>query len=322
MNSLLVVFAYCPDDHRKKVLYELLLKLQKKRKEYDILVVSHSDISQNSLSLIDYFYYDSDNRLLQDFDLRKKHWFRNKGFIIHSVLVYPPSTHLAIYRLLYYTLSFAKFHKYKKVHCLEYDINLSNENLILEVDKKLDEFDTVMFKRDDNWIYGTYFAFTMNNFPDEYFVYDENGILERLRKAITRMTEEVTHNILTPNNRTIFFEPIHKLDPQGIFQKVDNHSNDDLQFCVPVCDEGSDTMFFFVWNEGFNAIIDVIVNDKHIHLESNTKGIWDLRHLGNIEEINSIIVLVNKKVKKEIYLTPENRKAFREHNFIKFLNNV
>lgn len=321
MKSLITIFAHCPDDHRKKVLYDLLSKLQPKRPDFDILVVSHSEISQSCFSLIDFFYYDSDNRLLQDFDLRKKHWFRNKGFIIHSVLVYPPSTHLAIYRLLYYTFSFAKFHKYEKVHCLEYDINLSNQNLINDVDKKLDEFDTVMFKRNDNWIYGTYFAFTMKKFPDDYFIYNEKEILDRLRKAVTRMTEEVTHNILTPNDRTILFEPISILDSEGIFQKVDNHSNNELQFCVPVCDKNSDTMYFFVWNEGFNASIDVLVNDKHMHIESNNEGIWDLRHLGNIEEINSIIVLVNGKIKKEIFLTPENRKAFKEDNFIDFLNN-
>ena len=318
MKSLITVFAHCPDDHRKKVLYELLLKLQNKRNDYDILVVSHSDISQSCFSLIDYFYFDSNNRLLEDFDLRKKHWFRNKGFIIHSVLVYPPSTHLAIYRLLYYTLSFAKFHNYEKIHCLEYDINLSDESLIHEVDKNLDEYDTVMFKRGDNWIYGTYFAFTLRNFPENYFVYDELEILSRLKKAITRMTEEVTHDILTPNGRTILFEPISKLDREGIFQKVDNHSNDELKFCVPVCDKNSDTMYFFVWNEGFKAEIDVIVNDKHIHIDSNLEGIWDLRHLGDIHDVNSIIVLVNKKVKKEIFLTEENRRAFREDNFIEF----
>ena len=45
----------------------------------------------------------------------------------------------------------------------------------------LDNYDTVMFEREDGWIYGTYFAFNMNNFPDDYFKYNEENILKILR---------------------------------------------------------------------------------------------------------------------------------------------
>lgn len=317
MKDLITVFAYCPDDHRKKVLNDLLNQLQKFRVKFDIMVVSHSKILDSSHDLVDYFYFDKNNKLLYDFDLRKKHWFSNEIFDINSTLVYPPSTHLAIYSLLYYTFSFAKFKNYRKVHCIEYDINLSEENLIFDVNDSLDSVDTLMFQRDDGWIYGTYFAFNLNNFPDEYFVYDEEKILETLRNTETKMTETITDKLLTVNNRSIKLEPISKLDPKGIFQKVDNHQNNELTFCVPLCDRTSDRVYLFVYNEkGFDSNIDVIVNDAHLNLKISEPRTWSLRYLGEINEIQSVTILVDKKIKKQIFLNAENREIFRKYNFI------
>ena len=39
--------------------------------------------------------------------------------------------------------------------------------------------------------------------------------------------------------------------------------------------------------------------------------------LGDIKDIDEILVLVNKEIKKHITLNDENRDMFRKHNFIK-----
>jgi len=320
MKDLITVFAYCPDNHRKKILHDLLVKIQPLKNTFDIMVVSHSPISDLSHDMIDFLHYDSCNKLLTDFDIRKKHWYSNHIFDVNTTLVYPPSTHLAIYSLLYYTFNFAKFKGYKKVHCIEYDINLHDINLMYDVNNTLDTIDTVMFQREDTWIYGTYFAFTMNNFPDEYFIYDEEKIIDELRNSETKMTERITDKILTPNGRTILFEPLSKLDPTNIFQKVDNHMNDDLAWCVPLCDRNSDRMHFFVYNEkGGEYDVNVIVDNKHIHIKTQGIRTWYVRPLGDINEINDILVLVNNKMKKHIILNEENRDMFRKYNFIENL---
>ena len=219
MKDLISVFAYCPDNHRKKVLQDLLNQLQPLRNKFEIMVVAHSPISDLSYDLIDHYYYDSSNKLLFDFDVRKKHWFTNSLFDINTSLVYPPSTHLAIYSLLYYTLNFAKFRGFEKIHCIEYDININDLDLFSDVSNTLNSYDSVMFKREeDGWFFGTYVAFTINNFPDEYFKYDETAILEELRNSETKMSEYLTEKLLKVNGRTIYFEPITKLDPTNIFQ--------------------------------------------------------------------------------------------------------
>ena len=289
MKELISVFAYCPDNHRKKILQDLLAQLQPVRDRFEIMVVSHSSISELSHDMVDFLYYDSSNKLLTDFDVRKKHWYSNHLFDINTTLVYPPSTHLAIYSLLYYTFNFAKFRGYKKVHCLEYDINLDDINLISDVNNTLDTVDTVMFQRDDTWIYGTYFAFTMNNFPEGYFIYDEEKIINELRNSETKMTERITDKILTPNGRTILFEPLSKLDPTNIFQKVDNHMNDDLMWCVPLCDINSDIIHFFVYNEkGGEYDVNIIVNNNHIHTNIKQFKISGIYYLGCLKSIQNL----------------------------------
>ena len=73
MKELISVFAYCPDNHRKKILQDLLAQLQPVRDRFEIMVVSHSSISELSHDMVDFLYYDSSNKLLTDFDVRKKH---------------------------------------------------------------------------------------------------------------------------------------------------------------------------------------------------------------------------------------------------------
>jgi hypothetical protein len=318
MKDLISVFAYTPDNHRKKILQDLLNQLQPIRNKYDIMVVSHSPITDLSYDLIDHFYYDSSNKLLEDFDIRKKHWFTNGVFDINSTLVYPASTHLAIYVLLYYTFNFAKFKKYNKVHCIEYDINLTDLGLLNDVSSTLDSYDTVMFKSEKNgWFYGTYVAFTMDKFPKEYFTYDEKNILDELRNTETKMSEYITEKLLKVNGRTIFFESITKLDPTNVFQKFDSHMNNELTWCVPLCEKNSDTVHFFVYNDkGGEYDVDIIVNDKHLSIKTTCIGCWYLRPLGEINNINEIVVLVNKQIKKHIILNDSNRDMFRKYNFI------
>lgn len=318
MKDLISVFAYCPDNRRKKILQDLLNQLQPIRDRFEIMVVAHSPISELSYDLIDHFYYDSNNELISDFNLTNKFWFTNHLFDINSTLVYPVSTHLAIYSLLYYTFNFSKFKGFNKVHCLEYDINLTDLNLLNDVNLTLDSYDTVMFKREgDGWLYGTYFAFTMNNFPEDYFLYDEEKILNQLRDSETKMTESITDKLLTPNGRTIKLETLSKLDPTNVFQKVDNHMNNELLWCVPLCSKSSDMMYFFVYNnKGSEYDVDIIFNNKHLNIKTSCLDCWYLEPLGDINDINEILVLVNKEIKKHIVLNNENRDMFKKYNFI------
>jgi hypothetical protein len=175
-----------------------------------------------------------------------------------------------------------------------------------------------MFKREDGWIFGTYFAFTIDNFSDEYFLYDEEKILNTLRNSDSRMTENITPLILTSNNRTIHFEPLSVLDPTGIYQKIDMHSNDKLNWCVPVCDKDSDTMYLFIYNNGGEYKVDCINGEKHNQVNIKDKGVWSLIPIGNLSSTDEIVIIINNVIEKKIKIIEENKQNFKKHNFIEF----
>lgn len=320
MKDLITVFTYCPDNKRKKILHELLEKLKVIKTSFDILVVSHSKISDLSYENLDYFYYDKNNELLSDFDLNNDFWFENDSFKIKTSTIYSQNTHLAIYSLLYYVFNFAKHKRYNKVHCIEYDINLYDSNLFVKINEKLNKYDTIMFKGKNGWVSGVYFAFTLNNFPEEYFMYNKEKIIEKLRYSDTKMTENITPSILSVNGRTVFFESLETLNPKEVYQIVDSHKNNELNWCVPVYDKISNKIYFFVYNEkGGNFKIDVINGKKHFQIFNNQINLWSIIEIGDINETKKIIVMVNDKVKKEIIISEENKQTFIENNFIQFL---
>ena len=318
MKSLISVFTYCPDDHRKKILHDLLERLQFLREKYEILVLSHSKISDLSYGLIDYFYFDSKNTLIRDFDLTNKFWFRSGNIEVNSSLVYPFSTHLAIYRLLYYSINFSKFMGFNKIHFIEYDINFENFDLIEEVNSDLENHDSVMFNDESGWIWGTYFAAKTKIFQNFDNQYNENFILDTLRNSDTRMTENITPLLLSHEGTEIFKKTIFKINSSGICQKNDEHKNDDLIWCVPLCDLNNDDLLFFIYNEkGFHKKVEVFVDDDYFSFKTNQKGVWTLNKVGNLSNVKKIRILVDSELRNEITLNEENIEKFKKNNFYK-----
>jgi hypothetical protein len=322
MKDLISIFNYSPDNRRKQILNDLLISLQPLRNNFDLMVVSHSSISDMSLGLVDYFYFDSNNELISDFNLTNKFWFRSPEFAINSSLVYPVSTHLAIYSLFYYTFDFA-FHKnYNKIHFIEFDIVLKDINLINEVNKDLDENDGVMFHGSEQWALGTYFASTLKGFTRDRFVYDREKILSQLSESDSRMTERVTPVIIC-RDRKIKFREYLDLNDGNDCQKNDEHKNYTLKWAVPIVLRNTNEVNFFIYNEvGTNHVVDLFVNNNHMKFEVNQgPGIWNLTPIGNIDEINEILIFIDKVMTNKILLNEQNREEFKKNNFLVYLEN-
>jgi len=321
LKDLITIFNYSPDNKRKEILHNLIVRLQSIRDEFDILVVSHSPISDISMGLVDYFYYDSNNELISDFDLTNKFWFRESEFVVNSSLVYPISTHLAIYSLLYYTFNFSFHRGYKKIHFIEFDINLEDINLIDKVNEDLNDNDTVLFHGDNEWALGVYFASTLNGFNVERFKYDRESILKQLTQSDSRMTERVTPVILC-KDRKVKYRSVYEINKSDS-QLNDEHKNSDLRWVVPVVVQHTNEVNFFIYNEiGNNHIVDLFVDNQHWFFNiNNGPGIWNLTHVGDLNEINEILIFVDKKMVNKINFNDENRDTFKINNSLIYLNN-
>jgi len=319
MKDLICVFTYCPDFGRKKVLLELLNQLQPVRDMFQILILSHSSLPEICSDLSDFIYIDSENFLIENFTQRNKFRFTAKNMVVESTLVYPPSTHYAIYSLIHFAINFAKHRGINKIHCIEYDINLPNTEILNYVNDKLVDYDNIIFRSKDKWCYGTYFAFKTDNLPTEYTQHNKESILESISRVPTRMTENFTPIFLSVNQRTTLFEKLEILNPNGVYQKVDNHSNDELNWCVPVCDVNYDCVYLFIFNEkGGKWEVDILFNDKHRNFQPLNNGFWILEPICKISELQNFTVLVNKKIKYQLTLDEKNLSDFKQHNLVKF----
>jgi hypothetical protein len=73
-----------------------------------------------------------------------------------------------------------------------------------------------------------------------------------------------------------------------------------------------------VWNNKDDKPINVnfiVNNDKLITFNNVDKFQWRIGEIGKINEINSILILVNNKIKTNIELTEENREWFKNTNY-------
>jgi hypothetical protein len=320
MKSLLAIFTFCPDTERKLILLDLLKQIQSLRDNYDIIILSHSEIPNECASLCDFIYIESENNLIYDFNLRNKFWLKTEHIFAHTSLIYPFSTHLSIYSLIHYVLNFSKYKKYSKVHCLEYDINLQNPEIIKKVDIKLNEFDNVMFKSSDNWIHGVYIAFKIEEFPDNYFQYDEKFIIEEIQTIETRMTEHYTPKFLNVGERKTHYESIDEISSDGVLQKNDAHGNQELNWCIPIVKKDSDELFLLIFNEkGNNNKIDLLTNLTNVSTDSGEKNYWKLIKVGEFHKTEKVIILVDGKIKHNIVFDESNRKKFIESNYFYYL---
>lgn len=320
MKDLIVIFAHCPTIDKKKILEDFLFSLQEKRKKFDLLLVSHSEVSDLTTHLVDYFYLELDNKLLRDFNLTNKFWFKSGSMSVYSSLVFPFTTHLAIYQLLYFSLNFAKFKGYKKIHCIEYDINFNDLSLIDGVNSLLDQEDAVMFQDlNSKWVYGIYFAANINRFDFEDFIYNEEEIINQLKNSDSRMTETITPKIIIKDNSTIKYLDISEINLHSKTQKIDSHETNGIKWIVPVWQENTDNLLFFIYNEsGVQKKIGVLVDDNYFKFNIKDKGIWSVHKIGNFDTAKEIRVYVDNVEVNSIHLDETNRDSFKRDNFCRF----
>ena len=87
---------------------------------------------------------------------------------------------------------------------------------------------------------------------------------------------------------------------------------------VPFYNTKEDKVSVIVWNNKDDEPIDVnfIINgDKLITFNNIKKYEWKMNDVGNINDINSILILVNGKLKTNIILNDDNRQLFKDTNY-------
>jgi len=327
MKELILIGAYCPDDERETLLNDCIDSLQGCREDYDILICSHTEIPSYITKKIDYVFYDKNNDLITDLKYLNRHWFSlSDNMSILSTYVGSHSTYLAVYRLLIAGLGFAKMFKYEKAHYLEYDSIMNDLSELYDNSKLLDRYDGVGIQKDKKdfaphlpWPIGNFISFKVKSINEIFTTYNKEKLLEILLESPFKANEKITNDVMLMDGNRIYIKDYSHIKIKDIkFGLSDNTSKESMSYwAVPFYNPEEDKVFAVVWNNKDDEPINVnfIINEtRMINFTQIQKSEWRTEEIGDINNIDSILVLVDNKIKVNIILNNENRELFKKTN--------
>lgn len=328
MKDLILIGAHCPDTERENFMANLVNQLQGARDNYDILICSHIAIPEYISRQVDFVFYDRNNDLIHDMKYMNQPWFSpNEEMLILSTLIGDSSTYLAVYRLIISGLGIAKIYGYQKVHYIEYDSDFQDLSELDTHSKLLDEYDWVAIKKEEknfedniDWPLGNFSSFKLKSVDKTFLEFDREKLLEILYNSPNKTNEKITHDVMTMNGNKIYLRDYYtEISKKNIYGLSKTTSRESLAYwTVPYYDTKKNSLFVVVWNNRNDEPIDVnflINNEKVIHFENIKKFQWSIREIGDFKDVNSILTLVNGKVKNNLNFNESSRELFKNTNY-------
>ena len=276
MKDLILISSHCDTELKEETLRNLVNQIHTKKDYFDIMVVSHTIIPLDIQDKCNYTYYDKDNELLYDWDLRSKPWFDpgNQRPIL-SIFTGAFSTHLAAWRIIIIGNSIAKSLGYKKVHHFEYDI-----------------------------LFGTYQAYRLDTLHEELLVLNREKIKSQIKESKTKSCEGMLQDLLTKDRR-FKVKPKNLLDQNGNCFGLSHNNDKWTAWCLPFYDKLTNELGFITWNmEAFNTIkVKLIYNqDTIVNVGEIKPHNWELSVIDpNYDNAVSLTVILNGKIRNEYY---------------------
>lgn len=325
MKDIILITAYCPDQTRENILRNLTNSLSNFRDIFDLLIVSHTPIPLDIQQKVNYCFYDSKNEILTDWDLLNQPWFNpNYDRVIQSSFLSRKNTHLAIWRMMILGFSIVKNMGYKKLHHIEYDCEINNIDEFTNNSEILEEYDSVVYidsqENVDDILFGSfqsYFVPTIDNFLINL---DEIKIIEMIRKSPSKSPELMLQKILQKSGK-VYKKNRDELETNGNkFGIIDGQVGVKfIPWAVPFYDQLDDTIGFVVWNtKNKNGVEHIIIinNQTVISTPMTFLNHWRMINLGNLNDIQNILVIENGEIRDKFNLTTEEEiEIFKKSSF-------
>ena len=193
--------------------------------------------------------------------------------------------------------------------------------------KLLDKYDNVVIQKEQKdyeeniaWPMGNFMSFKVDSINELFTSYDKEKLLEILFNSPSKTNEKITNDIMKMNGNTIHIKDYEQVKLKDIkFALSNNTSKETMNYwTVPFYNTKEDKVSVIVWNNKDDEPINVnfiINNEKIITFKGVNKFEWRMGDIGNINDINSILILVNDKIKTNIKLTEENKEWFKKTNY-------
>jgi hypothetical protein len=315
-KDLILLTAYTPDLERKNILLNALKSIDKNK--FDIMVSSHSSISEEALKYCDYFIYDKNNTLLFDPKYKLSFWFSCDAFKLYTTEYKDYNHIIAAGSLTINGLSSAKNFGYNKVHWFDYDTIFSDDSELIENSNLLNTHSTIWYKHPDLTAFSG-MSFNLNEIDQDWFNTSDSIFYSFLDTSTVNTLEEFNY-LLTIKKDNHYEKNISDLNKKI---NIALYSADDSDWAVIVYDSINETFMFFNYNKTGNVNeVSVIVNNSQIKtFFTQQKEFYYAESIGKAKDIQYIKIIMNNKVIKDYDFNITNKEEYILKNKIEYIVN-
>ena len=313
MKDLIFIAAYCPTEEQENLLNRCVDSVLKCGNH--IVLISHSHIPIHIQKKCQYYVYDYNNEVSEDYDLIAHNSFAFNNQIIQSRFFTKTFYGFAIYRMFSIASQIAINFRYDNIHYIEYDCELLDKELINENSNFLKEYDSVIHTsngKEDGFLFGSFKSFKVNSLPEHFKNYNKEFIESEIRKSEPKHLEFFSKNLFINSGKVLF-----RNEPsEDKFKRGGREHHRNLHFTLFYNPKDKTLNIFY------NSVIDlveeitIIINKKNIVYITTKPHHWYIKNLGIFDEITHVRVDNNKKVIYELTFDNEFREIFKIKSYI------
>ena len=313
MKDLIFITAYCPTEEQEKILEKCVDSVLRCGKH--IALISHSHIPIHIQKKCQYYVYDYNNEISEDYSLfgSQSFYFDNKR--IRSILFNKTFYGFAIYRMFSIASQIAINFGYQNIHHIEYDGLLLDKNLIDENSNHLEEYDSVIYTdngKEDGFLFGSFKSFKVSSLPDKFKNFNREYIDADMKKREPKQLEYFTKDLFINSGNVLFKnEPTEDKFKRG--EKIYYRNLHHTIFYNP--EDKTLNIFYNSIKKEVEFITIIVNNEKVINLETKPYH-WYIRPLGIFDEINHIRIDNSDKVIYDKTFDSEFRELFKIKSYI------
>lgn len=332
MEEIVLVTGYTPTFEKENQLRKFLVFLKKYGKP--IFLILHNVPSKDIINLVDYFYYDSYNPLIINYQSTEGFMFfymnehaPDKQTLVTQFNARTMTNHsLAALNMIWHGLFMVKNLGFKIVHQIEYDTHFDNYNEFIENKELLKEYDAISYwlGPKDSMIYAQFNSYNLDAYSFEELKYNKEKILTSMKKGnYGGMGENVVSELLIMN-KNYLFKHHNELPQRGI--KIDlsgayNWNPQENSHVVPFVQD--DDVYVFLWTLDCVDFHDfkIIINDSQYHHSKLSGSEWKYFYVSSLDELKTIEVFINNKmIYKYDFVNDIDKDVFKYKSFIKEKN--
>jgi hypothetical protein len=308
MEDLIFITAHCPTEEQERALERCVDSVLKCEKH--VALISHTHVPIHIQKKCQFYVYDYNNEISDDYNLLGYNHFRFGNQRIQSRFFNKYFYGFAIYRMFSIASQIAINFGYKNIHQIEYDCELLDNELVNEHSKLLEEYDSVIYTdngKEDGFLFGSFKSFRVSSLPDKFKNYDKDFIQEEMKITNPIQLEFLTKKLFVNSGKVLFQNEPSK----DKFKRGDRVLNRNLHYTLYY--NPSDKTLNIFYNSILNSSEDIviIVNKTHIINLTTKPYHWHIRTLGIFDEITHVRIDNTKKIIYEKTFDNEFREIFK-----------